>query len=262
MPYFRTIQLFCLLALALCLWSGCLKRGEDDPWLSLVTRDDRISRLWELQTYTLESDHKTETSTVFSSTACDTAGIGGIRINNLSRDETLADTVLNAVIIKTENQIDQTRIYNIKITYWLDIQGNSTYNVTGTYSYNDAQLNAKVSGDFECTQNSWYWETGMRSDWAVTLLNFPTIDASAIAETGLPVRYMPLQTFDVRELRKKELQLEAESTAENTLEQIFLPYTVITPLDTIYNCERTVNTATELSTFQNWYFTHPEPEEE
>lgn len=61
---------------------------------------------------------------------------------------------------------------------------------------------------------------------------------------------------------KKELQLEAESTAENTLEQIFLPYTVITPLDTIYNCERTVNTATELSTFQNWYFTHPEPEEE
>lgn len=248
--------IFLLLLSFVSLMSACLKHGEDDPWLSFVTRNDRLTRLWELQTYTLDSDNNIDINTVFSSTACDTANIGGITINNLSREESLADTVLNAFLVETEGITSNTRIYNIKLTYFLDIRNDGTYTADGIYSYNNADLNAEVSGSFQSGSNNWYWEAGIKTDWAITLLYFPTIDASAIVETGQPLRYVAAQTFDLRELRQNDLQLEAEASTSTTVAQHFLPYNVILPFDTVYNCERTITTQTDFSTNQNWTFLH------
>lgn len=235
--------------------NACWKHGEDDPFLSFVTRNDRLTRLWELQTYSLESDNKIQTTLVFNNTACDTADIGGINIDNISRTEEFADTILNGTISRTQGANGTTNIYNIKITYFLDIQDNGTYTCNGSYSYNDADLNVGVSGSFTAN-NSWYWETGIKTDWAITLLQFPMLDVSAISETSQPLRYTPAQTFDLRELRQNDLQLEAEMNLSHSIEQSSLPYSIITDLDTIHNCSYVRTIQTDISNTQNWTFIH------
>jgi hypothetical protein len=245
-----------LMSLSL-LFSACLEHGEDDPWLSFVTRNDRLTRLWELNTYSLQNNNKIETTITFTNTACDTSDIGGINIYSVARQESLADTILNATINQLQGSQSTNSIYNVKITYFLDIHDNSTYTCTGTYRYNDADIDAEVTGNFQ-VDNSWYWETGMRTDWAVTFLNFPMLDASAVAETGQPIRYAAVQTFDLRELRQNDLQLEAEMSISHINEQHFLPYTVVNASDTIYNCERDVITETTINNQENWTFIHKE----
>ncbi|WP_317899213.1 hypothetical protein [Aurantibacillus circumpalustris] len=61
----KTIFINIILVFILCCLSGCLKKGENDPSISLKTRTARLSRQWHLTTGTEE----------YTSTNTDSLGI-------------------------------------------------------------------------------------------------------------------------------------------------------------------------------------------
>ncbi|HRK27305.1 MAG TPA: hypothetical protein PK239_08450 [Chitinophagales bacterium] len=247
---------FCLLAalgFTLLLWSNC-RRGEDDPWLSFETRNARLSANWVLETYNINDIDKLETTTQFSSTACDTGSIGGTSISNVIRKEELKDSLLNSITNYVNGTTSITRIYDINFTYTLNIADDGTYTCNGNFSYFNPQLNSQVNGSFSSNANSWYWENSQKTKWAITFINFPIIDGSTIETDATPIKYIDRQTFDLRELSKDRLQFEYQSLTLTNVNSSFNPYTLFLPTDTITNCQRTVAVSSRIDVYSRWQF--------
>ena len=247
------LLVYTVLTFVVVILSNC-KRGEDDPWFIFMTRDNRLTVNWELETYNINDVDKLETVTTFSSTACDTGNIGGTNISNVIRQEELKDTLLNSITNYVNGLTSITRIYDIQFTYFLNISDNGTYNCNGTFSYFNPQLNAQVGGSFSSNANSWYWETSERTKWAITFINFPTIDGSTIEMDDIPLKYIDRQTFDLRELGKDRLQFEYQTLEQTAVNSSFNPYTLYTETDTISNCQRTVSVNARQDVYSRWQF--------
>ncbi|QQS28571.1 MAG: hypothetical protein IPM47_17225 [Sphingobacteriales bacterium] len=244
---------FTTIAFVTILLSNC-KRGEDDPWLIFMSRDNRLTVNWELETYSINDVDKLETVTTFNSTACDTGNIGGTYISNVIRKEELKDTLLNSITNYVNGLVSITRIYDIQFTYLLTIKDNGTYNCNGSFSYFNPQLNSQVSGTFSSITNSWYWENSEKTKWAITFINFPTIDGSTIEQDDIPLKYVDRQTFDLRELDKDRLQFEYQTLEITGVNSSFNPYTLYTLTDTITNCQRTVSLNARRDVYSRWQF--------
>lgn len=236
--------------------SGCTKHGEEDPWISFVTRNNRLCRSWQLDTYNMDDIHNIQTGITFTNTACDTGNVGGVHQTNYRQLNEYArvDTLLQSQVTKVENNAGGSKTFQIKMTYVLNINDDGTYHCSGDYRFYDADRQASVQGSFASQSNSWFWKTGKKTDYALELLNFPTIDVGAIADDGLPIRYITAQTFDMPELRQDVLQLESESKEHYDMEQIFDPYNIYMPFDTLFNCSRTVLTDDSRDVLENWRF--------
>ncbi|OWY24210.1 hypothetical protein C7N43_05680 [Sphingobacteriales bacterium UPWRP_1] len=251
-PKVRLI-VFTLFAFVAVFLSSC-RRGEDDPWFSFTTRTTRITANWRLDIYSLDYVDKLETTITFNTTACDTGNIGGTNISNVIQQEELQDSILNSITNYVDGTNTVTRIYDVNFAYFLNIRDNGTYLVNGTFSYFNPQLNAQVTGDFSSDENTWYWENSDQTKWALTFVNFPLIDGSNIESNNLPVRYIPKQTFDLREVRKDALQFEYQTLEENMVNSVFNPYTLYLPNDTVSNCQRTVTASSRLDVYTRWQF--------
>lgn len=244
------------IVLCTCLSTPACKRGADDPWFSIYTRDQRLVGGWQLQNYDLSDDLTTLTTTTFNTTACDTAGIGGLRQNKTTRTETMPnDTLINSTIINSVSGTPASvSTYDISVDYRLDIDKNGTYVVEGTYSLLDPNQSTIIEGNFTSERNNWYWEESNHKKEAVSFRNFPLIDGSQVALYGRPVRTVERQTFDIVELRDREIRFVYQNTETATNFQQFAPYPIYFPSDTINDCLRQVNTNITHKTDGEWRF--------
>ncbi len=253
--FFRFSLFLLLLSPTLLLNNGC-KRGPDDPWFSIYTRDQRLEGGWHLRNYVLTADATTLTNTTFNTTACDTGNIGGLKQDKITRSEEMVrDTLVNATIINSISGTPATVVtYDMYVVYNLDIDKKGTYVVDGTYSFLDASQNILVDGSFTSERNTWYWEESNHKKEAVSFRNFPLIDASMIATTGKPVKYIDRQTFDIVELRDKEMRFVYANTETANNFQVFDPYPIYLPTDTLNDCLRQVTTTFSNKTDGEWQF--------
>ncbi|MBL7787769.1 MAG: hypothetical protein JNM36_17810 [Chitinophagales bacterium] len=245
----KTIFIFLLL---LVITESC-KRADDDPWFTFYTRDQRLEGGWHLKQYFLNADNNALINTVFSSTACDTGSLGGLREISLSQESDFLDTTLVASVVQTNTgQASQVYNYNITFSYDLTVEKKGTYSCSGSYRFLDPAQNRLVEGDFSTDEKHWYWSEDSRKKTAVTFIDFPIIDATAIQELGSPLRYIATKTFDLAELRDKKMRFMDENTSSTNNVQNFSAYTVYTELDTIYNCTRQISTESTDTYSSEW----------
>lgn len=252
---FRFFSLIVFLSSILIFTNSC-KRGPDDPWFSIYTRDQRLEGGWQLRYYVLTADATTLTNTLFNTTACDTGNIGGLKQYKITRnEEMLNDTLINATIINSISGAPATVVtYDMNVAYKLDIDKKGTYKVTGTYNFLDASRNIIITGGFASDSNTWYWEESDHKKEAVSFRNFPLIDASMIATTGKPVKYVERQTFDIIELRDKEMRFIYDNIETSTNFQQFAPYPIYLLTDTLNDCLRQVTTTFSDKVDGEWQF--------
>jgi hypothetical protein len=147
--------------------------------------------------------------------------------------------------------VGSTLNYDVTLTYILKFNKRGLYRSSGTYSYYSDIDQAQVTGTFISEENSWYWERSSMQKWAISFMNFPVIAADAIAETGLPIRFEGVQTFDVLRLSCEELQLDYQTDENSVVTQVFEPYTIA---DTVQNCQKTLMTTYDFEADANWFF--------
>lgn len=228
-----------LLLIVSSILGGC-KRGEDDPWFSIYPRISRITTDWQLTYYLLDAEDNITTNIQFSTTQCDVDSLAGTLLTKTLMQAEFEDSTLISSLSVTEGSEGSTKIYDVTLSYILTIRRDD-YTVEGTYTYyNDIEA-ANVSGTFSTENNSWYWVSSPRSKAGITFINFPVIDANAIEDNGIPMRFVSEQTFDIRELRRDRMQLEINIDDSDFFESISDPYAVITDTDTLQNCVQTVN---------------------
>lgn len=250
---------FTAILFVLTATTSCFQHDDDDPWLSFRSRNARFIGSWRLSTYSQNLTDNTQITTLYNNTACDTSGSGGISINNITIQETLTSTgdttsVLNSLYTQSEGGTGTTQVYNVNIEYHLTVADDDTYVAEGTYSYVNADINATVAGSFRSQENNWHWEMGTQARDAVRFENFPTIDITAIGETGLPVRFVNAITFDLSELSNEQMQWNFDNLTTSSNTQDFEPFTIYTLLDTIYNCEKTVTVQKTIEAEKRWKF--------
>ncbi len=237
------------------------KRGSEDPLFSVYSRNERLNGEWLLRSYVFDALDNTETETIFNSTQCDTASIAGVAIIKQIRQESFEDSMLVSTFSNTEDGLGTTRIYDVTFSYYIKFNKSGLYLCRGSYSYYNDIDNAQVNGNFESEANTWYWTTSSLSKSALVLNNFPIIDGSNIDETGLPIRFVPSQTFDVLRLSSEDMKWDYHTNESNSIRQAFEPYIAYYENDTIQNCRKTALTNSLIQTDALWFFNKvPEPE--
>lgn len=243
---YTAMTLLALLLITTAL-SSC-KRGEDDPWISLLTRNQRLEGDWVLKYSKLSKKYAKETTTIFSVLQCDTAGISGTSVQNMLQQDEYQDTLLNTLIL---NDGQNSQVFNIEISYTINIYRDGTYRCLGNYSFYNSAIGAQSSGDFISDTNTWYWENSNNNREAISFANFPFMDPTAVIETGMPIRFHDMQTFDISRLADKELVLDINSKQNSSLLQEFDSYVV-----NLQSCQTTVKTNTTTEVLGRWEFTN------
>lgn len=247
----RHIKYTAMTLLALLLMTTALsscKRGEDDPWISLLTRNQRLEGDWVLKYSKLSKKYAKETTSIFSVLQCDTAGISGTSVQNMLQQDEYKDTLLNTLIL---NDGQNSQVFNIEISYTINIYRDGTYRCLGNYSFYNSAIGAQSSGDFVSDTNTWYWENSNNDREAISFANFPFMDPTAVIETGMPIRFHDMQTFDISRLADKELVLDINSKQNSSLLQEFDSYVV-----NLQSCQTTVKTNTTTEVLGRWEFTN------
>lgn len=238
-----------LLVLLTPMIAACLKKGSDDPLLSFRTRTDRLAGEWSLKKFTLDERSVVQTTVNFNNTACDTAGTAGTVTQNSTVNNEFSGEQLNSIVSNTTAGIGETFLYDIDFQYILDIDKRGTYKCRGSYSYFDNSLQEQVTGGFSLTNNTWYWRNDNHTKGAVTFVNFPLIDVTAIPNTGAPISYDD-RTFNLLRLANNELVMEYASLIQDTVRQISNPV-----IDTTATtCIRRTTTITNIEEDAEWEF--------
>ncbi|MEZ4883562.1 MAG: hypothetical protein R3E32_02405 [Chitinophagales bacterium] len=235
------------------LWTpmmvACLKKGSDDPLLSFRTRTDRLAGEWKLKKFTLDERNVVQTSINFNNTACDSLGIAGTETKNQTVNNEFEGQQLNSIVSNTTAGVGETFLYDIDIHYTLDIDKKGTYKCDGTYSYFDNGSQQQIDGGFSVKDNTWYWRNDNQEKSAVTFVNFPLIDVTAIASTSAPISYND-RTFNLLRLAHQELVIEYASLIQDTIRQISNPVVDTT----IGTCIRRTTTITNVEEDAQWEF--------
>ncbi len=240
------LLLFVLLAPMI---AACLKKGSDDPLLSFRTRTMRLAGDWSLKKFTLDERSVVQTTINFNNTTCDTAGIAGTKTQNETVNNEFSGQQLNSIVSNTTAGVGETFLYDIDFQYNLDIDKKGTYKCQGSYSYFDNSIQEQVNGGFSVRDNTWYWRNDNQSKSAVTFVNFPLIDVTAIPNTGAPISYND-RTFNLLRLANNELVMEYASLIQDTIQQISNPV-VDTSLTT---CIRRTTTISNVEEDAEWEF--------
>ena len=231
------------------------KRGDEDPFLSIYTRNNRLQGEWLLQTYNLDQSEDLDSITTFSSTQCDTSNIGGQINVKISRQDAFSDSLLTSVITNTSSSLGNTKVYDVEFGYRIVIDKNGTYQCNGTYSYYSSEQNANIEGSFSSAQNSWYWENSIKTKWAVSFVNFPLIDFENMAETSIPITFSEVQTFDLERLTRENLHFSFETSENSNVRKEFEAYTVeISPEIIVDNCIKRQNITYKFEADSEWTF--------
>lgn len=240
-----------ILILVLCapMIASCLKKGSHDPLLSFRTRTNRLAGEWNLKQFRLDSRSVIQTTINFNNTVCDTTGIAGTQTQNQTISNEFEDQQLNSILSNTIAGVGETFLYDINLQYILEIEKKGTYKCQGSYSYFDNNTQGQVSGGFRVKENPWYWRNDNHTKSAVTFVNFPLIDVTAIEGTGAPISYDD-RTFDLVRLANDELAMKYTTLIQDTVRLISNPV-VDTSLTT---CIRRTTTITDIEEEMLWEF--------
>ncbi|MGB1204649.1 MAG: hypothetical protein ACPG5B_03315 [Chitinophagales bacterium] len=259
----RQLSLWCLsfiLLFQLPFLQSC-RHGDEDPFLSIYTRNNRLQGEWLLQNYTLDQSEDHDTSTTFSSTQCDTSSVGGQINVKISRQDAFSDSLLTSVITNTSSSIGNTKVYDVIFGYRIVIDKNGTYQCDGTYSYYSTEEGAEIKGSFSSTQNSWYWENSIKTKWSVSFLNFPLIDFENMDNTSIPITFTEVQTFDLERLTRNDLHFIFETSENSNIKKEFEAYTVeVSPDNIVDNCIKRQNITYKFEGTSEWTFKKKETE--
>jgi len=253
----RQISIWCLsflLIFQMPFMQSC-KHGDEDPFLSIYTRNNRIQGEWLLKTYNLDQSEDLDINTTFSSTQCDTSNIGGQINTKINRQDAFGDSLLTSVITNTSSSIGNTKVYDVQFGYRIIIDKNGTYQCNGTYSYFSSDEGAEIEGSFSSTQNSWYWENSIKTKWAVSFVNFPLIDFENMESTSIPITFTDVQTFDLERLTREDLYFNFETSESSDIKKEFEAYSVEVSIDNIVdNCIQRQNIAYKFEAVSDWTF--------
>lgn len=240
-----------ILILVLCapMIAACLKKGSHDPLISFRTRTNRLTGEWNLKLFRLDNQSVIQTTINFNNTVCDSTNIAGTQTENQTISNEFEDQQLNSIVSNTVGGIGETFLYDIDLQYTLDIEKRGTYKCRGSYSYFDNSTQAQVNGGFSVRDNPWYWRDDNHKKGAVTFINFPLIDVTAIANTGAPISYED-RTFNLVRLADDELAMKYESLIQDTIKQISNPVVDTT----IGTCIRRKTTITDMEEDVQWEF--------
>ncbi|MBK6609683.1 MAG: hypothetical protein IPI59_08510 [Sphingobacteriales bacterium] len=247
------VFLVVILGTNLTMFNSC-KRGDDDPWISFRTRNERLCGEWILTRYINKSSESVQKTITFNSSFCDTANVAGTTLSKVLAEDNYNNGIINSLISTTTNG---NLAYDISIVYFLTIKEDGTYTCSGSYSFYDTGIKAAVLGNFTTDINTWYWQDSKLSKWGVTFNNFPDISVGSIAIIGKPIVYRNEITFDILELRKDELQLIYDTAKSDTIKQQFEPF----PMPDVGDCIKGVEIATSQKAHTQWGFDAiPEPQ--
>ncbi len=247
----RTIRLMLVFVMAYALLgTGCMKHGEDDPFISFIPRDDRLKGDWKLELYNMDENLNREQTISFNLASCDTALIAGVTQYKEIVQESFSDSTLLSIYNLTESNIGTTYSFDIEFSYSLEILKSGVYRVRGSYGYYNDIIGADVEGDFESETNAWYWEEDGQEKSAIRFTNFPIPDPRSIQENGLPMSYQPEITFHVKRLANKELVLTRHAADESSVQQFYAPFSI----EDIDNCVQSEQVSESYVLATEWRF--------
>jgi len=243
-----------LVSSGLFLMMQSCKKSEEDPGLSLISRNSRLAGDWELEGYFLARTAIVETEFAFSEVQCDTSALSGKETIKTIFESQFNKPNLTSTITETNGSVGTTKLYDINLDYRLDIDKNGTYDCRGSYEYEDDTQNAIITGNFTINNNIWFWESSGDDKTAVTFLNFPMIDMVNIEANQSPINFVPAQTFDIRRLSNGEIKFQLESARTDTNTVTYQSYALVISGDTINTCAQLDRVSTDIISNSIWTF--------
>ena len=188
----KALKLGIILFVGIITFSGCTKKGEDDPFLSLRTRTARLTGEWNVVTYE---------SSGSSTSATDIKKIDGSSYTRTNVSNGTADTYIGAATHTVTIEKDGT----------YEIVFNSTITANGR-TYID---NYKEKG-------VWYWAEGNKElkTKSKELVVFQTTEVTSFNGYDNTVSYYegpacPLSYMQITQLKNKKMVIEMEGKRTN-----------------------------------------------
>lgn len=173
--------------------SGCLKKGADDPFLSLRTRKARVAGEWMVSSGSGSSVYTSNTTTT-------------------STTWTYSNPNMNVT-----SGSGKPAASNITFNY--------TFKKDGTYTLATTTTNTVVAGSVtESESGSWNFTDGMgnvkkRSQIVLTVLSKTTVTVVGGKSTSTSETYTGMDNstiYDIQELKNKEMVIKKEGTSKNS----------------------------------------------
>lgn len=242
--YILSFVMLCFAVSTCLVFQSCTKKGDNDPWISFRTRKQRLTGEWKLVSLSSFDQLEQSTSTSFNQLfPCDTASEAGIVTSLSTTEQTAGSTTGYGEIqneIGSEGSVKTFAIGNF--SYNLNIDGNGTYTVTGTYSYANEVGGESIEGSFSSVNNTWHWVDGDRNKDGISFVNFPVLDVKAAEESGgRPISYSQTLVMDMDRLSKEELQLSLQTREDAQTDVNSDAYFVPSSQDSLAQCIKTVS---------------------
>ena len=103
----------CILSLASC------RKGEDDPWISFIPREQRLTGKWKLSSYSLKEEDIQSVIITFNKQTCDINGEATNEVFNHTVESNISDDVLEGEIKESEGIQGTVENYDVDINYYL-----------------------------------------------------------------------------------------------------------------------------------------------
>ena len=183
----KALKLGIILFVGIITFSGCTKKGEDDPFLSLRTRTARLTGEWNVVTY-------------------DSKSLGG--------STTIIEKIDGSSYTETYITNGQGRTYIGTATHTITIEKDGTYeNIFNSTSTADGRTyidNYKEKG-------VWYWAEGNKElkTKSKELVVFQTTEVTSFNGYDNTVSYYegpacPLSYMQITQLKNKKMVIEME----------------------------------------------------
>ncbi|MBI1307933.1 MAG: hypothetical protein GC181_15120 [Bacteroidetes bacterium] len=173
-----TTMAICAVAIAGFTLSGCSKKGEDDPFISLRSRDSRLKGEYDLTGVSIKTDTKNTSGTTTTESTTESSYSGGVETTT-----------------KTNVKTPTTRKYNMSLM--IDKDG------TITLTWEDFNTKGESNG-VKTIQGNWVWESTAKHKSGITL-----------AIPGDPSGLGLTNTWNVQELKNKEVIFTRDSYSKN-----------------------------------------------
>lgn len=234
--------------------SACFKKGEDDPFISFYTRDNRISGNWKLNSLKQEIIITEIKEISFNKIVCDTSLESSESIITTEIINELNDNKIESEKVVSGGSQGVIKTYNIIVTYLLEIKKDGSYTAKGSYRFSDDDPILASSGSFSSGESNWYWSDSHKRKTGIVLINFPIIDITKISVDNIPIVYVESQSFEVKELRNDKISLSLNKTESlsNSIEP--QEFYIQSPVDTPILCQKKIKVTTNLKDRANWGF--------
>ncbi len=237
--YLLNFLSLCFLLSSTLVFESCTKKGDDDPWISFRTRNQRLTGDWILSSLTSFDQLERSTSVTFNQLIpCDTAGIEGINSTLVTSQQSASSASGYGEIQSEVGSVGSVATFTIhSFSYDLKIDKNGTYQVQGSYAYAKEAEGENISGTFAALNNAWHWVDGDKQKDGITFINYPVLDVGAASEAeGRPISYLPTVTFEMTRLSKDDLKISMQTREDNETEIVSDTYFVPSSIDSLAQC--------------------------